>query len=178
MAELSTMARPYAKAVFEYAAGAGDLENWSNVLALLAAVVTEEKVQVFLSSPATTQEQQASAVTSLCGEELSPQQANLISVLAENRRLPLLPDISVQFEALKSSREKSIQIEVISAGDLSAEQQQKLAAALSARLERQVSMEVKVDKNLIGGAVVRAGDTVIDGSVRGRLNKLAEALNT
>ena len=99
-------------------------------------------------------------------------------VLAENRRLQLLPQIYQQFEVLKANREKTVEVNVVSATEISTEQQNKLASALSAKLEREVNMQVSVDDSLIGGAVVRAGDTVIDGSIRGRLAKLAEALNS
>ena len=103
---------------------------------------------------------------------------NFIRVLADNHRLKLLPQIYQQFEILKANREKTVEVNVVSAMEITAEQQEKLASALSAKLERTVNMQVSIDSTLIGGAVVRAGDTVIDGSIRGRLSKLAEALHS
>lgn len=178
MAELSTLARPYAKAAFEYAADAGDLQGWSSSLAVAAAVAQQDAVEKLLSSPSYTAAQQAEKVVEICGDALTPKTLNFVQVLAENRRLQLLPQIYQQFEVLKANREKTVDVSVTAAVQISAEQQEKLASALSAKLERTVNMQVAVDSSLIGGAVVRAGDTVIDGSIRGRLAKLAEALNS
>ena len=178
MAELSTLARPYAKAAFEYAANANDLQGWSENLAVVAAVAQQNAVEKLLSSPSYTAAQQAEKTIEVCGDAITDKVRSFMQVLAENRRLQLLPQIYQQFEVLKANREKTVEVSVVSATKISAEQQNKLASALSAKLEREVNMQVSVDDNLIGGAVVRAGDTVIDGSIRGRLAKLAEALNS
>lgn len=178
MAELSTLARPYARAAFEYAADAGDLQGWSASLAVAAAVAQQDAVVKLLGSPSYTAAQQADKVTHICGDALTPKVLKYVQVLAENHRLQLLPQIYQQFEVLKANREKTIDVNVVAAQQISSEQQEKLASALSAKLERTVNMQVTVDSSLIGGAVVRAGDTVIDGSIRGRLAKLAEALNS
>jgi F-type H+-transporting ATPase subunit delta len=103
---------------------------------------------------------------------------NFISILSENRRLQLLPQISHQFEIMKANREKAVDVDLVAAHEMDAEQQQKLSDALRRKLERKVNMQVSLDKSLLGGAVIRAGDTVIDGSIRGRLTKLAESLNS
>ncbi len=178
MAELSTLARPYAKAAFQYAADANDLQAWSDSLAIVAAVAQQQAVVKLLSSPSYTAAQQAEKTIEICGDAINDKSRGFIQVLAENRRLQLLPQISQQFEVLKASREKTVEVSVVSASEISTEQQNKLASALSAKLEREVSMQVSIDDNLLGGAIVRAGDTVIDGSIRGRLAKLAEALNS
>ncbi len=178
MAELSTLARPYAKAAFEFAADAGDLQGWSKSLATAGAVAQQPTVIKLLSSPSSTAQQQAAAVTEICGEDLSPTGQNFIAILSENRRLQLLPQISHQFEIMKANREKAVDVDVVAAQEMDADQQQKLSDALSAKLERKVNMQVSLDKSLLGGAVIRAGDTVIDGSIRGRLTKLAESLNS
>lgn len=177
MAELSTLARPYAKAAFEYAADSREMAQWSAALSLLGAVVQQQKILQLLSLPVYTPAQQVEALISICGDSLSGGQQNFIKVLSEHRRLPLLAEISRQFEILKANREKTVDVEVVSASDITPEQQQQLSQALSARLERSVAMHVTTDKKLLGGAVIRAGDTVIDGSLRGRLAKLAEAMN-
>ena len=178
MAELSTLARPYARAAFEYAAQADELQSWSQCLATAGSVAQQADVVKLLSSPSYTAQQQAATLIEICGDALDQKGQNFLSVLSENRRLQLLPEISLQFDVLKANREKAVDVELVAAHELDAEQQQKLGEALSAKLERKVNMQVSLDKSLLGGAVIRAGDTVIDGSIRGRLAKLAESLHS
>ncbi len=178
MAELSTLARPYAKAAFEYAMEAGDLQGWSDSLGTVSSVAKQSSVDQLLSSPSSTSSEQAAALTGICGESLSSAGKNFICILSENRRLKLLPQIAHQFEIMKANQEKAIEVDVASAQPLDEEQQEKLTEALSKKLERKVNMQVSLDKSLLGGAVIRAGDTVIDGSIRGRLTKLAESFNS
>jgi F-type H+-transporting ATPase subunit delta len=178
MAELSTLARPYAKAAFEYAMEAGDLQGWSDSLGTVSSVAKQSSVDQLLSSPSSTASEQAAALTGICGESLSSAGKNFICILSENRRLKLLPQIAHQFEIMKANQEKAIEVDVASAQPLDEEQQEKLTEALSKKLERKVNMQVSLDKSLLGGAVIRAGDTVIDGSIRGRLTKLAELFNS
>lgn len=177
MAELSTLARPYARAAFEYAIGA-DLAAWSNQLALAAVVAQADNMVAVLTSPSLTAKQQAQHFIDVCGDELSVEAKNFIKVLAENKRLALLPEISALYEQFKANREKSVEVNVATAFELDAAVQEKLATALSGKLEREVNVQTTIDKNLIGGVVVRAADVVIDGSIRGRLNKLSEAMNS
>ncbi|MGC6481317.1 MAG: F0F1 ATP synthase subunit delta [Porticoccaceae bacterium] len=178
MAELSTLARPYAKAAFEYAVDAKGLQGWSDSLALAASVAQQPSVEELLSSPSATAVEQAGAVQDICGDALATACQNFISILSENRRLQLLPHISQQFETMKANLEKAVDVDIVAANDLDAAQQQTLSDALSAKLERKVNLQVSLDKSLLGGAIIRAGDTVIDGSIRGRLTKLAESLNS
>ncbi|NIB39481.1 F0F1 ATP synthase subunit delta [Pseudomaricurvus alkylphenolicus] len=178
MAELTTLARPYAKAAFEFADAAGDLQKWSDMLALAAAVSQQDGMIKALSSPSLTADNKAKAFVEVCGEELNEKAANLVSALAMNGRLALLPEIQALYEQHKAQREQSVDVEVTTAFELSGELQDKLAKALSAKLNREVTLSSSVDKAILGGALVRAGDTVIDGSVRGRLAKLAEAMNS
>jgi F-type H+-transporting ATPase subunit delta len=178
MAELSTLARPYAKAAFEYAVDAKDLQGWSDSLALAASVAQQPSVEELLSSPSATAVEQAEAVQDICGDALATACQNFISILSENRRLQLLPHISQQFETMKANLEKAVDVDIVAASDLDAAQQQTLSDALSAKLERKVNLQVSLDKSLLGGAIIRAGDTVIDGSICGRLTKLAESLNS
>lgn len=178
MAELSTLARPYAKAAFEYAVEASDLGGWSDSLALAASVAQQPAVVALLSAPSATAAQQADALVGVCGDQLLQGCQNLIAILSENRRLPLLPQIYQQFDMMKANREKAIDVNVSAARELDDKQQKTLSHALSAKLERSVNLQVSIDKSLLGGAVIRAGDTVIDGSIRGRLTKLAETLNS
>lgn len=178
MAELTTLARPYARAAFEAALGAGKLQEWSGELSKLAAVVSDDKVAAALSRPSLTDEQQAGILIDLLGGELSPETGNFVRLLAENKRLPLLPEIHELFERHKANQERTVDVEVLSAFPLAAESQDRLAQSLKANLQREVSIRSEVDKSLIGGVVIRAGDLVIDGSVRGKLSKLAEAMNS
>lgn len=177
MAELSTLARPYAKAAFEFAVSAGDLAGWSSQLALAAAVSQTEKMVKVLASPALTSEHQAEIFIGVCGDELGAKAQNFIKVLAENKRLGLLPQISALFDEFKSNREKTVEVDVSSMFELDAEIQQKLASKLSTTLDREVNIKTSIDKDLIGGVIIRAADVVIDGSIRGRLAKLAEAMH-
>lgn len=178
MAELTTLARPYAKAAFESADAASELQTWSKMLALLSAVAQQDNMAKAISSPGLTAEQKAQVFVDVCGEELDVKAANLVSALAANQRLLLLPEIHQLFELFKAQREKSVDVLVSTAFELSNELQDKLAKTLSAKLDREVNLSTTVDKTLLGGALVRAGDTVIDGSVKGRLTKLAEAMNS
>jgi len=178
MAELSTLARPYAKAVFEYAEAAGTLEQWSSLLAMLGAVVTDARVEQLLNSPTISTAEQASTLIDICAETLDDKGRNLVLLLAENRRLSLLPQIREQFESLKLQRQRSVNVELVSAAPLDQEQQEKLIGALARKLDRSVNATLSVDPSLLGGVLIRAGDTIIDGSIRGRLTKLAEALHS
>lgn len=178
MAELSTLARPYAKAAYEFAAAADTLGTWSAMLKTLSAVVQDAVVKSLLEAPGRSAQEQSDTLVELCGDALDDKGVNLVRLLAQNRRLPLIPFISEQFEALKAQREQTVEVELISAKALGDDQSARLAQALGKKLDRQVNVRHSIDPSLIGGVLIRAGDTVIDGSIRGRLNKLAEALNS
>ncbi len=178
MAELSTLARPYAKAVFHAANEAKKLTEWSAALSYAAVVAQDRQMQVFLDHPSLTSEQKAEAFVDVCKGKISEQGQNLIHVLAEYKRLSLLPNIAVLFEELKSLQEKSVDVEVQTAFKLGSEHKKNLAKALSAKLDRKISIRSSVDKTLIGGVIIRAGDLVIDASVKGKLAKLAEAIGS
>ena len=178
MAELTTLARPYAKAAFEHAQAQQQLANWSAMLGLAAAVSQDDTMQRLLKAPRLTSAQKADTFIDVCGEKFDAQAQNFIRVAAENDRLQLLPEISSLFDLYKAEQEKSVDVEVTSAFALNQEQQDKLAKVLSARLSREVRLHATEDASLIGGVVIRAGDLVIDGSVRGKIAKLAEALKS
>ena len=178
MAELSTLARPYAKAAFEYAREHSALAGWSEQLTIAAAVAAEAGMGAVLNNPSLTDQQQAQTLNDVCGDKLGAEVKNFVSILASNKRLALLPEIHSQFELFKANQEKSVDVEVISAFDLAEATTEKLASVLGKKLERAVKVSTSTDKNLLGGVLIRAGDMVIDGSVRGRLNKLAEAMNS
>ena len=178
MAELSTLARPYAKAAFDFARDKGELAQWSEQLATCAAVAADAGMASVLGNPSLTDEQQAQTLNDVCGDATGAEVKNFVMVLSANKRLPLLPEISAQFELLKANLEKSVDVEVVSAFDLADSTRDKLAGALGAKLEREVNVSTRTDSDLLGGVLIRAGDLVIDGSVRGRLDKLAEAMNS
>jgi F-type H+-transporting ATPase subunit delta len=178
VAERATIARPYAKAAFEYARDAGAFPQWSAGLKTAAEIVADSRLAPLTKSPQWSQADLVSIIADVAGDKLSPAMTNFVRVLAENHRLLLLPEISARYEELRSDVENTVDVEVISAIALSPAQQDKLAAALSKRLKRTVRMQNSIDATLMGGAVVRAGDLVIDGSLKGRLQRLATELGS
>ncbi len=178
MAERATIARPYAKAAFEYARGAGGFAAWSQGLRTAAEIVADSRLAGLIKSPQWGQIDLVNIIADVAGTKLDPAMRNFVRVLAENHRLLLLPEISARYEEFRSDAENTVDVEVISAIALSDAQQDKLAAALSKRLKRTVRMQNSIDATLMGGAVVRAGDLVIDGSLKGRLQRLATELGS
>ena len=177
MAESITIARPYAKAAFEAAKEKGALTVWSDMLAYSSAVALDENMRVVLDHPALTSEQKAQLFSDVCGDKLTTEGKNFVSVLSEHDRLGLVPDIAELFENFKAQLEQSVDVEVESAFELGKEQQDKLVQALSKKLDRSVVVSSTVNQALIGGAIIRAKDLVIDASVRGKIAKLAEAIS-
>ncbi|TXR54600.1 F0F1 ATP synthase subunit delta [Reinekea thalattae] len=178
MAELTTLARPYAKAAFSAAIDEGAITPWSTALKTLKAITQAEAVAQLIANPSVNALDKAKAITEFAGDQCIDGAANLLVVLAENDRLSLLPEISAQFELLRSEHEKTADVLVTSAFELSDAQQQTLKQKLTTKLQRDISISVKVDEALIGGVIIKTGDLVIDGSVRGKLSKLAEAINS
>lgn len=176
MSEALTTARPYAQAAFEEAQKLSDLKGWSEVLLALAEAVTYPEIHNVISSPRVAKAQLGGLLGDVVGGKLKPQQMNFVKVLAENQRLQLLPEIASIFEVLKAEAEKSVNVEVDSAFELSAAQQEKIVSSLKKRMGREIKLTCKVNKELLGGVVIRAGDKVIDGSARTRLGEMATAL--
>jgi F-type H+-transporting ATPase subunit delta len=178
MSDSTTIARPYSKAIFEYALGEKKLAEWSAYLVNLAQAVLTPEAKQFIANPATTVEQHIEllhAAINIRSNENMPF-SNLIALLATNKRLMLLPEISALYEVHRAEQEKTLNVDVSSYSDLSSEQQQRLIESLSQRLQRKVSLKISIDPSLLGGAIIQAGDLVIDGSVRGKLNKLCTGL--
>lgn len=175
-----TLARPYAKAVFEYANDNSSLLPWTDVLHALAVIISKEEVKLFLTNPSVRVDKQIEFVTSVVlevvGHTLSSPIHEFISVLAHNKRIPLLPWISTQFDALRDEQEKTMVVDVLSFELLNKEQESKLITALNRRLNKRITLNTHINKSLLGGAILRAGDLVIDGSVRGKLNQLTSHL--
>jgi F-type H+-transporting ATPase subunit delta len=180
MSDATTIARPYAKAIFKHALAAKLLTAWAIILHDLAQTVLDPDTKHFICNPATTAELQAELLLVVCTKtkRVSDMKTvgNLVNILAENGRLLVLPDIYAQYEALRAEQEKTLTAKVISFAALTSSQEQDLISSLSKRLQRQVTLDVSIDKSLLGGAVICAGDLVIDGSVRGKLNKLKSNL--
>ncbi len=176
-AELSTVARPYARAAFSQALNeASGLETWSRMLKMLAATVRQPAVAAVLDKPSMTTEQETQFLLELLGEELNQYGQNFVAVLSEYGRTSLLSEISEMFELLKAHHEQTLDVEVVSAFEVSDNDQALLISALKEKLQREINLSTEVDTSLIGGVLVRAEDTVIDNSVRGKLDKLSHAL--
>jgi len=176
MAETSTLARPYANALFDIAKDERDLERWSRMLANLGAASGHPKVKLLLEAPDVGNEQKAFRLIEICGDELNDRAKKFVQVLARNRRLALLVEISQQFEVLRALEEQNLDVEIVSAYPLSDAESAHLASVLRDKYEKEITLTSRVDPYLLGGAIIRAGDTVIDGSVRGKLDKLGESL--
>jgi len=176
MAEKATIARPYARAAFDYARAQDDLAAWSTMLAAATSVVDNAQIQALLTSPRVTAEQLAGLVIEATGEPLGAGGRNFIMLLAENNRLGLLPEITALFDEYRGELENVADVSVMSAVALSNEQRTRLEGALRKRLGRDVRMHCDVDPALLGGAVIRSGDLVIDGSLKARLERLEAQL--
>lgn len=176
MSEANTIARPYAQAAFDQAHKLGDLKGWSAMLVTLAELLEHPDVRAAVSNPRVTKSKLEPLVVELCGAQLSAQQRNFIRVLVESGRLTVATEIAAMFEVLRAEAEKFVDVTVTSAFELSDAQQQKIAAALKARMQREIKLSCKMDKALLGGIVIRAGDKVIDGSAFTRLGEMATAL--
>ena len=176
MAERATIARPYAKAAFAAASDANALAAWSRGLALVTEIVADPRVTELVKNPELDSSQVADFITAVGGDKLDAEMQNFVRVLAANQRLLLLPEITALYEMQRAEVENTVDVEVVSAVQLDAAQTEKLSAALRARLKRQIKMRNTVDAGLLGGAVIHAGDLVIDGSLKGRLERLRTEL--
>ena len=176
MAETTTIARPYAQAVFELAESQKRLKEWSDALALLAAIARDPQMRAFVDNPRVTPAQIEDVLLGLASDVLDQNGKNFVKLLVENDRVVALPDIHAIYEELRAEAERTVKAEVISAFEVDQAHQQKIAEALKKRLGRDVTLEVRIDKDLVGGAIIRAGDLVIDGSVAAQLDKMAYAL--
>jgi F-type H+-transporting ATPase subunit delta len=176
MSEAITAARPYAQAVFDEAQKQKDLKGWSEVLNAGAVAVADPQAAMVIASPRVSHRQLEDMMMALCGVKPGSTQGNFIRLLVENRRLELLPEIAGLYETLRAEAEKSLEVTVTSAFELSEAQKQKITEALKKRMNRAISLDCRIDKQLLGGVVIRAGDKVIDGSVHARLGEMANAL--
>ena len=180
MADFETAARPYARAVFELASEEGKLDRWQEVLQIAAAIAADEQMEALFGEPAILESDLAKlfvSVAEAAGVEADDDFRNLVALLAENDRLGALPAIAAAYATLKQEAEGKIEVRVRSAQKLTAEQEKKIASSMARRLGKEVSITTEVDESLIAGAIITAGDLVIDGSASGRVEKLAVALS-
>ncbi len=177
MSQFTTVARPYAKAAFDFAVEHQSLDRWQSMLAFTAEVTHDKQIAELLTG-AVAPEALSKIFIGVCGEQLDEAGQNLIKVMADNKRLRVLPEVLEQFIELRAALESTVEVEVTSANVLSEEQQAKIAAAMEKRLSRKVKLNCKIDKSVLAGIVIRAGDMVIDGSVRSRLERLADVLQS
>jgi F-type H+-transporting ATPase subunit delta len=176
MSSLTTLARPYAKAAFELALSRQALAPWGDMLSLAGDMVAEDAMAELLDNPEISHEQALGIITDAAGDAFDKQFRDYLSVLASNGRLPLLQQISSLYRALRDEAEKRLAVRVVSAVPLDDDQAGRMREALARRFECEIELENEVDAAVIGGAVVYAGDQVIDGSLQGRLNKLSNSL--
>ena len=177
MSELTTAARPYAKAVFELAESSGALDSWSEQLSAMASIASAEGSAELLNNPKINVAQKIDTFKELAGNSLNDQSINLLKSLGENNRFVLLPDMASLFETMKSESQGEVEGEIIAAAPMSDAQESSIVTALEKRLGRKVKLVTKIDETLLGGAVIRVGDLVIDGSLQGRFQSMKAAMS-
>ncbi|MCY4154017.1 MAG: F0F1 ATP synthase subunit delta [Gammaproteobacteria bacterium] len=177
MLENATIARPYATAVFELAQETGQVEVWSAMLGLLSLVVSDNSLRALIANPKVSRAQLQELVFDVCGEELSGAGQNFVKVLVQAERLQYASYVKDLYEQMRAAAEGKVEVEVVTAYTLDERQQAGIADTISARLGKQVTVRTSVDETLIGGAVIRAGDSIIDASLRGRLGELRNELS-
>ena len=176
MAEKSTIARPYAQAAFDIANEKGDLKSWSDMLQLIAAVSSDAVMQDMIGNPSIEREKVIDIIFGVCADKLNDAGKNFVKVLADNGRLNVATEIAQGYEEHRAEAEKTVEAEVTSAFPLSDAQITSMTEALKKRLGREVTLNASIDETIVGGAIIRAGDLMIDGSVSGQLEKLATTL--
>jgi F-type H+-transporting ATPase subunit delta len=178
MSSLTTLARPYAKAAFELARSEGALADWNGMLNLAGEIAAEDSMSALLESPHVTADQRLDIIVEAGGKQFDRRFRNFLSVLSENGRLALLPHICVQYRQLRQQAENRLHVRVVSAIPLEEGQKERMRVALARRFDSDIELENDIDAGVLGGAVVYAGDQVIDGSLRGRLARLQNNLSS
>lgn len=177
MSELTTVARPYAKAAFDFAVEKSAVDQWAAMLHFVGEVAKHEKLQALFAGNLGAG-QKADALIQICGEQLDAHGQNLVKVMAENERLPALPAVAELYAELRHEYAKEVEADVKSAVALSADEQSKLSAALEKRLARKVKLNCSIDPSLISGTLIQVGDLVIDSSVKGQLGRMNQSLQS
>ncbi|MGR9052286.1 MAG: F0F1 ATP synthase subunit delta [Gammaproteobacteria bacterium] len=176
MSELATLARPYAEAVFKRAKESASTVKWSDTLAFISAVVNDKLIAGIADNPRIGKDVLLQLMRDICKEQVDAEGENLIKLLVQNNRLKLAGQIAAIFEQFKAEDEGYVDVEVASAFVLSDDEKAKLSANLEKTLDKRVRLNVREDQSLIGGIVVRAGDRVFDGSIKGQLQHMRKAL--
>jgi F-type H+-transporting ATPase subunit delta len=177
MSELTTVARPYARATFELAVDNNNIDAWSEMLFFAAEVVANPTIAAMLTGTKTTQEL-ADVLIDVCADRLDKSGQNLINIMAENERLSVLPIVAELYAELVTAHNKEVDVTVVSAYALSKKQKEELSKSLEKRLARKVNLNCSIDKSLIAGMVITAGDLVIDSTAIGQLNRLSDTLQS
>ncbi len=177
MSSLTTLARPYAKAAFELARSDDNLAGWDDMLSAAAVVTAEERMASWLQSPHSTADKAVEIIMEAMGGDVDPRFQSYLGVLADNGRLSLCAEISQMFEELRQEAEKRLIVRVVSAVALQDPETERMQTALTKRFDREITLNNEVDPDVLGGAIIYAGDQVIDGSLLGRLNRLEMSLN-
>jgi len=182
MSDLDTAARPYAKAIFELASAEGNLQHWGDSLQVAAVVASDADMQAMFALPSMLANQHSELFLSVVSgikdaPKMSADFKNLIALLAQNGRLSALPSIATTFESLKQEAEGKIEVVIRTAQKLTAKQQSAMAKSLAKKLGKEINITTEIDETLMAGAIIRAGDMVIDGSAKGRLDKLTTVLS-
>jgi len=176
MTDFTTAARPYANAVYDIANQTSELDSWGDALANLATVVSDVQMSELLNNPEMGKQQKGDMLIQVLGDKLDEQQQNLVKLMAENGRLSIMPDVRDQFEVARAKAENKVEAEVASAFELTAQQTDELVNTLKNKLGCDVTLTTTVDESLIGGVVIKAGDTIIDASMKSQLDSLALSL--
>ena len=176
MAEATTLARPYALAAFDIAKEHNRFDHWSHALERLAQVTHAHAIREYIASPVYTTAAKATTVVDLLADDLNENTKRFVQVLAENQRLDLIPEIRETFETLLAEERKTLTVEITAAVELTPDEIKAFDQALTRKFQREIELTIKVDPEIVGGALIRAGDTVLDGTVRGKLEKLQTTL--
>ena len=176
MSELSTLARPYAEAVFKRAKETESSQEWSDTLVFLSAIMQDESLAAIVNNPRVGQDELTQLLQDICQDQITGEANNFLKLLIENGRLSLAPQIAELFENYKAEDEGYVDVDVITAFALTKAEEKSFAASLKKKLNKQVNINASVDKSLIGGFLVKAGDSVIDGSISGQLQQLAKRI--
>ena len=177
MSSLTTLARPYAKAAFELATTDSNLAGWDDMLSVAATVTADESMAGWLQSPHSTASKAVEIIVEAMGGDVDPRFQGYLAVLADNDRLSLCAEISRLFQQLRQEAEKRLEVRVVSATPLQESQAERMRSALTTRFDRDITISNEVDPEVLGGAIIYAGDQVIDGSIIGRLKRLETSLN-
>lgn len=178
MAEAITVARPYAEAVYKHAVASENLEQWSKILRLAASVAEHDDVKPLIGNPVISAKQLAEVFIEIGKGKFNSETRNLMMLLAENKRIFILPQISQLFEQLKAQHEGVLEAKIVSAFAMEGKQLKKLVDDLEQKFKRKIDAQVSVDPELIGGVKVEIGDEILDASVRGKLDAMAIALKS